>query len=66
MAIREAFIYSHSVQDSGRKPVAFWIDTHCQPHMRYIEEENRTEDVTDPDERKTLTDQDVRFLFKDS
>lgn len=59
MAIREAFIYSHSVQDSGRKPVAFWIDTHCQPHTRYIEKENRIEDVTDPDERKTITDQDV-------
>jgi hypothetical protein len=59
MAVRETFIYANSIKDNARKPNAFWLDSLCQPHSKYIEEENRVEEVTDEDEKKRLTDQDV-------
>ncbi|PVH70359.1 hypothetical protein DL98DRAFT_504723 [Cadophora sp. DSE1049] len=59
MALRETFKYANSVQDSARKPKAFWLDTFCLPHRKYIEEEDRVEKVTDSAELKALTDQDV-------
>jgi hypothetical protein len=59
MAVRETFMYANSVQGHERKPNAFWLDGICQPCSRYIEEEDRVEEVTDEDEKKLLIDQDV-------
>ncbi|KAF8851592.1 hypothetical protein BDZ45DRAFT_707817 [Acephala macrosclerotiorum] len=59
MAVRETFKYANSVRDHAQKPKAFWLDGLCQPYRKYIEEEDRVEEVTDEDEKKLLTDQDV-------
>ena len=59
MAIRETINYANSVQDHAPKPKAFWLDSKCQPHRKYNEKENKVEEVTDKDEQKFLTDQDV-------
>jgi hypothetical protein len=59
MALRETFKYANSVQDPARKPKAFWLDAFCQPHEKYIEEEDRVEVAADSAELKALTDQDV-------
>ena len=59
MAIRETTNYADSVQDIARKPKAFWLDGKCQPHRKYIEGRNKVEEVTDENEQKLLTDQDV-------
>jgi hypothetical protein len=64
MALLETFIYANSVQDNARKPNAFWLDSLCQPYSKYIEEEDREEEVTDEDEKKLLTDQDVRCYYR--
>jgi hypothetical protein len=56
MAIRETFNYANSVQDRERRPTAFWLDGKCQLHRKYIEEEDKVEEVTDKDEQKLLTD----------
>jgi hypothetical protein len=61
MAIRETSNYANSIQDGTQKPKAFWLDSKCQPHRKYIEEENKVEEVTDKDEQKLLTDQDVSY-----
>jgi hypothetical protein len=64
MALRETFIYANSVQDNAQKPNAFWLDGLCQPYSKYIEEEDREEEVIDEDEKKLLTDQDVRCYYR--
>ena len=64
MAVRETFIYANSVQDPEQKPNAFWLDSQCQPHRKYIEEEDREEEVTDEDEKKLLTNQDVSCYYR--
>ena len=63
MATRETFIYANSVQDNARKPNAFWLDSLCQPYSKYIESEDRVKEVEDEEEKKLLTDQDVRFYY---
>jgi len=64
MAVRETFMYANSVQGHERKPNAFWLDGICQPCSRYIEEEDRVEEVTDEDEKKLLIDQDVSYYYR--
>jgi hypothetical protein len=59
MAIRETLNCANSVRDCTPKPKAFWLDGPCQPHRKYIEEEDKVENVTDKDEQKLLTNQDV-------
>jgi hypothetical protein len=61
MALNETLKYANSIKDSARKPKAFWIDLQCQPRQKYIEKENRVENVEDPAELKLLMDQDVSF-----
>lgn len=59
MALRETQNYANSVRGRAPEPKAFWVDSQCQPHRKYLEEEDKVEEVTDTDERKFLTDQDV-------
>jgi len=59
MAIMETLNYANSVRDRAPTPEAFWLDIQCQPYRKYIEEEDKVEEVTDKDEQKFLTDQDV-------
>jgi hypothetical protein len=59
MAMVETLTYANSVQDRALKPKAFWLDCKCQPHRKYNEEKDKVEEITDKDEQKLLTDQDV-------
>ena len=55
-------LHTDTTSDGGaRLPKAFWIDLQCQPRQKYIEKENRVENVEDPAELKLLMDQDVSF-----
>ncbi|RFU33032.1 hypothetical protein B7463_g3304, partial [Scytalidium lignicola] len=51
--------YATSVKDDYKKPRAFWLDHLCMPLSKYDETEKCEREVTDPDEIKELTDDDV-------